>query len=247
MITLLQFPSSWPELPNPSPFCTKVEVFLRMAGLDYTEAAWSPTRAPTGKAPVIELDGALVGDSSAILRTLVERYDLHLDDHLDPAARARGHLVKRTLEEHSYWGLLYLRWVDDAGWSIYRPIIGESFPAPVRPLLLPWLRRNVRNSCRAHGLSRHAKDEVIRRLVADIDAVAAVLGDSPYLLGDQPTTFDATAWSFLAHLAVDLVPGPVSDRVRHHPNLAAYVARGKEQWGWKGARPAILGSTTQEP
>jgi len=230
MITLYQFPSSWTELPNPSPFCTKAEVFLRMAELDYRVAPWDPMRAPLGKAPVIEVDGELVPDSSRILAHLTERFSLSLDDHLGPDEHARGHLVKRTLEEHTYWGLLFIRWVQPAGWAAYAPIIGESLPALLRPLMLPWLRRGVRNSCHAHGLGRHDGDEVTRRVLADVEAVATVLGDGPFLLGERPTSYDATAWSFLAHLTVDVAPHPVVDAVRADERVMAYVERGRGLW-----------------
>ena len=231
MITLLQFPSSWPEMPNPSPFCTKVEVFLRMAGLDYQLAPWSPTRAPLGKAPVIEVDGELVPDSSRIIAHLIQRFDLDIDAHLSTDDHARGHLVKRAMEEHAYWGLLFARWVEPAGWAAYAPIIGESIPALARPLLLPWLRRGVRNSCQAHGLCRHDRAEVTRRVLADVDATAAVLGSNDFLLGDRPSSYDATAWSFLAHLSVDVAPHPIVEGVRANDRVMAYVERGREAWG----------------
>ena len=38
MITLYQFPSRG-NLPNPSPFCMKLETYLRMAGLIYETRA----------------------------------------------------------------------------------------------------------------------------------------------------------------------------------------------------------------
>lgn len=231
MVTLFQFPSSWSPMPNPSPFCTKVEVFLRMAGVEYQVAPWSPMKAPLGKAPVIELEGELIADSGCILRRLVEHFELDLDDHLTAQQHAVGHLVRRTLEEHSYWGLLYIRWIEDGGWCTYRSVIGESVPALARPLMLPYLRRGVKQGAHAHGLSRHGREEVVRRVVADVDAITEMMGEHPFLLGDTPTTYDATAWSFLAHLAVDEMPHPLVDAVHSNARALAYVERGHALWG----------------
>ena len=59
MIELLQFPPML-GLMNASPFCMKVEVFLRLAGLEYRTVSTSPLRAPKGKLPVIRDEGRTI-------------------------------------------------------------------------------------------------------------------------------------------------------------------------------------------
>ena len=56
-VKLYQFPSAW-GLPNPSPFCMKLEVFLRLAEIPYEIVTWpDPRKAPKGKLPFIEHEG----------------------------------------------------------------------------------------------------------------------------------------------------------------------------------------------
>ena len=50
MITLHQFARVW-DIPNLSPFCSKVETYLRMAGIPYEVADAIPPTAPKGKLP----------------------------------------------------------------------------------------------------------------------------------------------------------------------------------------------------
>jgi len=47
-------------LPNPSPFCMKLETYLRLAGLPYTvHTLRGRPGSATGKAPYIHLDGKI--------------------------------------------------------------------------------------------------------------------------------------------------------------------------------------------
>ncbi len=67
MITLYQFPPCW-DLPNASPFCMKVENYLRMSNLPYrTVSVLNPAKGPKGKLPFITDNGQTVADSSFIL------------------------------------------------------------------------------------------------------------------------------------------------------------------------------------
>ena len=60
MIKLMQFPRMF-GLPNPSPFCIKVEVLLKMAGLAYEcEFVANPGKGPKGKLPAIKDDDEII-------------------------------------------------------------------------------------------------------------------------------------------------------------------------------------------
>lgn len=53
MIKLYQFERTW-GIPNLSPFCCKIETYLRMAGIEYDIKSVLPFSAPKGKLPFIE-------------------------------------------------------------------------------------------------------------------------------------------------------------------------------------------------
>ena len=66
MLRLFQFPPNF-GVPNPSPFCLKVETWLRMAGMDYqVKTVFDPRKAPKGKLPFIELDGRVIAEDTAL-------------------------------------------------------------------------------------------------------------------------------------------------------------------------------------
>lgn len=224
MIKLYQFPPAF-GLPNPSPFCMKVETYLRMANIPYEVAPFNPRQAPRGKAPYIEHEGELISDSSLILEHLKEHYGDTLDAKLTTLQRAQGHIIRRMLEEHTYWVEIYVRWCDDEGWPTMKAMFGPQVPALVRPMVVPMVRRGVNKSIHAHGLGRHERDEIFARGIQDVDAVSELLGDHDFLLGDQPSSFDATGYAFLAQVLDVPFDNAYHAHCRKLPNIVDYVAR----------------------
>lgn len=215
-----------PGLASPSPFCLKLETWLRLVGLPYRTARFSPFEAPRGKAPYVRLpDGRLIADSSTILETLVAEGAPDLDAGLTADERARAVLIQRTVEDHLYHALLWFRWVADDGFAILQRTYFEAEPAPVRWLLPRVARRAVRRATWAQGVARAPRAEIAAGARADLDALACQLGDRPYLLGDLPHTVDATVWATLANLHLGPFPDELQAALRAHSNLVAYVDR----------------------
>jgi glutathione S-transferase len=217
MLTLYQTQRAW-QVPNISPFCAKLETYLRIANIPYQIAGdqlpWK--RAPQGKVPYILFEGRLIGDSSQVIAHLKERLGDTVDGHLDASERGRGHLIQRTLEEGLYWTIVYLRWHDDANWELTRREMFESMLSPPLSWVIPDLtRRRMLGALYAQGTSRHDKAWVLSSVERDMSAIAMQLGEQPYLFGEQPTSFDAVLYAFTASLwktpfAAELAPPPVN-------------------------------------
>jgi glutathione S-transferase len=71
----------WPAfgLPDPSPFVTKAEVLLKMAGLAYRIDNTGFRRAPKGTLPYIDDDGERIADSTFIRWHLENKYHIDLE------------------------------------------------------------------------------------------------------------------------------------------------------------------------
>lgn len=81
MIRLHQFPPAY-GLPNGSPFCMKVENYLRMTGIPYEVVDdFDLAKAPKGKLPYIEDAERVIADSALILDYLKAAYGDPLDAH----------------------------------------------------------------------------------------------------------------------------------------------------------------------
>ena len=86
-IKLFQFPRMF-AVPNLSPFCCKLETWLRIAGIPYEVVdTTDPRKGPKGKVPFIEDAGIRMGDSSLIVEHLTKTRGIDPDARLDPSQR----------------------------------------------------------------------------------------------------------------------------------------------------------------
>lgn len=235
MIRLFQLPPAY-GLPNASPFCLKLETFLRMAGQAYQNVyIFNPGKAPKGKLPYIEDEGRAVADSGLILGYLKEHRNLDLDASLTPAERAVSLAWQRLLEEHLYWALIHSRWLDEDGWRRTRQEFFGKLPWPLRALVPALVRRGMRAEIRGHGMGRHKADEIWRMGMTDLEALSDFLADKPYFMGGHPSSLDAVAYGFLANILLVDLDNPLRRRALQLPNLGAFCERMKGRYWGEGS------------
>ncbi|MEM9487741.1 MAG: glutathione S-transferase family protein [Myxococcota bacterium] len=229
MITLYQTPPAW-GLPSFSPFCLKVETYLRMVDLDYQARPADFRKAPKGKIPWIDDDGTTVADSSDIVAYLKRRYGDPLDGELDAEQRAHALILQRAIEEHTYFTAVASRWMCQDGWTAFKPTIRSVLPRLLAPIALPLLRKQVNRSLHGQGMGRHSVAEIRARAVQDFAALSVLLGDKPYFLGEQPASIDAVMYGFFCNLLYLPWESRFKDAVRTHDNLVAFTARMKDRY-----------------
>lgn len=231
MITVYQFPPAF-GLPNASPFCMKLETWLRMAGLRYQTVSSSRNvmKAPKGKLPFVQIGPQRLTDSSFIIEFLKQRHGDRLDAGLSPADRAQAVAFQRLFEENFYWCLVYMRWADSAGWAHTRRAYFSQLPPTLRWFVPALARRGILANLDSQGMGRHSAEEIHAIGCRDITAVADFLADKPFLLGDAPTTIDATGFAFLANLLWAPIDSPLLRHARTRPTLEAYCQRMKARY-----------------
>jgi glutathione S-transferase len=226
-LILHQPTGAWGE-PSLSPFCVKLECYLRMAEIPYEVRQPDVLKAPKGKFPYVELDGKLVGDSQLIIDELVSRYGDRLDHALTREQRALARVTRRAIEESAYFAGLYARWGDDAGWEILRPAFARSSGIP--ELVLRMVRRRVRANLHGHGMGRHTGEEIYRMGMADWSAISDLLGDRPFFFGDRATSIDAVLFGFVTATTVFPYDSPLRKHVTTLGNLTAHRDRVRQRW-----------------
>jgi glutathione S-transferase len=230
MITLFQFEPAF-GLPNASPFCMKVETYLRMVGLEYRLAPRANImNAPKGKMPWIEDDGRVIPDSGFIIDYLKDRYGDPLDTHLMPEEHAVALAFRRLLEENLYWAVLYSRWFTAEGWALTRGAFFGGLPPVLRAVVAAGARRGMRKELWGHGMGRHGAQEIAAIGKVDLMALANFLGSKPYFMGDRPTSLDASAYAFLANLLWAPLEMPLKAQAQTYPQLGAYCQRMKARY-----------------
>jgi len=235
MLTLHKGPAAF-GLSDVSPFCLKLESYLRLAGIPYTAKPAAFKKAPKGKIPFIEEDGSFLGDSQLIIEHLKRKHGDTLDAKLSAEQVAQGHLVRRVLEDSLYWNIVHERWIAEEGWRLYKPIFEALFPPVAGKLIVPLIRRGVGKAMHAQGLGRHRPEEILEMGKADVSSVAAVLGDKPFLLGETPTSFDAALYAFIASILEFPVDSPLRKYAQGQQNLVRYCERFQQRYFANGQK-----------
>jgi glutathione S-transferase len=224
MITLYCFGPRF-GLPDPSPFVLKTMTLLRIAGLDYVESQEGLRRAPKGKLPYIDDDGTIVADSIFIRFHLERKYGIDFDAGLSAEQRAQAWAIEKMLEEHAYWAMVYERWMIDANFERGPARFFDGVPALVRPLVKAFIRRRVARSLYLQGFGRHSGREIGELGVRDVEALSTLLGDKPFLFGDEPCGGDATAFAFVAETMAPITDSAMRTAAEGHANLVSYRDR----------------------
>ena len=232
MIQLYQFAPAF-GLPNASPFCMKLETYLRMAGVPFEIPRFSLKdlqKAPKGKLPYIVDGTRTVADSSLIIDYLKSTHGDPLDNWMNAEQRAVALAWQRLLEEHLYWVALYVRWVEAEGWALTRQVFFKGLSAPLSWIVPPMARRGMRQELHGHGMGRHSREEVHALGCRDLTALADFLGDKPFMMGEQPCSLDAVVYAFLANLLWVPLENPVKAHAQKYPQLERYCERMKSRY-----------------
>ncbi len=229
MIKLYTFGRAF-GLPDPSPFVCKAEVLLRMAGLEYARDTEGLPKAPKGKLPYINDDGVIVADSTFIRTHLETEHNIDFDVGLTDKQKAYGWAIEKLCEDQFYWLIVHERWMDDAIFDRGPRTFFKAVPAPVRPLIVWKVRKDVKRALWGQGVGRHTNAERLTLGRKTLLALANALGDKDYLMGPEPCGADASLWSSVASVLCPHFGTPLGAVAAQHANLVAYRDRGMARW-----------------
>ncbi len=225
MLELHQFAPQF-GLPNPSPFCMKIEAYLRLAGIEYeTKPVTDPGKGPNGKAPWIVDDGKTLPDSRFIIEHLNRKHGYPLKGNLNQEQLARHHTLGRMLEESTYWAVVYERWIVPENAPTIRDAFFGSIPTPIRKLIFTVAQRGVKRALFGQGTGRLSREEINHLAILDIDAMSQILGEQDYFGGEKAAEIDAITMSYIASLIKSPVSSATCDHIKTKDNLAAYHER----------------------
>lgn len=229
MLTLYTFGPAL-GLPDPSPFVIKAEVLLKLSGLPYRVDTSGLRRAPKGKLPYIDDTGTKVADSSFIRMHLEQRHGIDFDKGLDAAGKGIAWAFEKLCEDHLYWAMVHERWMDAANFDKGPRKFFDIAPAPLRPLIIAWVRRDLRRTLHGQGLGRHTREEIAALAKRGVEAIAGQLGSKPYLMGETPCGVDAVVFGTIAGFLCPVFASATKTAIERLPNLVAYRDRGMRQW-----------------
>jgi glutathione S-transferase len=213
-------------LPTGGPFALKVLKWLEIGGIPYEQVIENNSgKGPNRKNPWVELDGERIPDSEIIIDRLSRLYGFDIDAGIDPLERARLHAFRRMIEEHLHMVFEWELFVHPNGYPFVLEVAGSMMPKPFTRAGAAMVCRQLGKQLHARGLTRHSDDVIVRKGVADVDALEAALGDHPYLAGSRPSLTDVAAYGMLQPMARWPMSTPVADYIKSRSGLCAWLDR----------------------
>ncbi len=221
---------------NFSPFCVKLETWMRLAKIPHTVVENPRMQgAPKGKMPFIKLDnGEKIGDSNLVIEYFEQQYNDPIDRDLSAEQRAVALAFRRMIDENLYWPMMYSRWLDNANWPLTRKVLFAKMPAPLVWFVPEMVREKLRKQMFGHGMGRHSQAEIYAMGCKDISAISAFLGERNFAFGDRATSLDCAIFSPMSNLFTSSIATPLVLEARKYANLRAHTAR-----IWQAAFPDI--------
>lgn len=203
IVYLYQFPRS-KGIPSLSPFCLKLETWLRMADIPYENVPCGyNTRSCEGTLPFVELDGKEHPDSSLAIRDLTEAFSKEsMEGHLNEEQRATSRAFIAMTELSLLQSLTRIRIVEKLG------EMTKQLPDKAFGILTPfwiWFYKQfmgpkMRDVLKVIGIGKHSRDEIIYIGNEDLRAISHYLGSKHYFTGFKPTRVDAALFGVLAQI-----------------------------------------------
>lgn len=224
MIVLSGGGAAW-GLPEISPFVTKTEIHLKMAGLDYTKRQACPEESPKGQIPFIDDGGRLIGDSTFIRFHIESEYRVDLDEGLSTVECATAMAIEMMVEHELSPAVGYFRWLVPENFERGPGQWFNDAPVEMREQLKSGLLHEVRKVMMARGIARHSEEEIVGLGVRSLKALSVFLGEKQFLMGDEPCGADAFVFATLAGAMTPYFPSLLRDEATRFPTLVAYVTR----------------------
>lgn len=202
-ISFFSLPGSCETIAS-SGFCTKLNLYLRMAGVAHTIAEADFTKAPKGKVPYITHDGKTFADSQLIIRYVENTFDIssmsktaasHFStpafipySSLSKQQQAICDAVRHLCEGEIYWAIISIRWLGARGickaesaWHASIQHYFADIPALLRGVITAMIRVDVCRNATGQGLARHSPNDQLYLACRDVTSLSVLLGDQVVL------------------------------------------------------------------
>ncbi|CAI4232979.1 unnamed protein product [Auanema sp. JU1783] len=234
IVYLYQFPRTR-FIPNISPYCLKLETWLRIAEIPYKNVPCGIfTRSTEGTLPFVEYNGKEYHDSSFIIRDLTNILEKKsLEEHLSDEQRATGRAFEKMAETSLSQSLLVSRLenIDKIIENLPPHLYGGIWFYLFSGIFKKYFVKAKRNVLFISGLGKHTRQEQIEIGSDDLKAISKYLGAKHYLTGFKPTRIDATLFGVLAQVVYAPYESEHLDLIKTEcPNLMEYVERIKNRY-----------------
>ena len=225
MITLSQSDRS-PRLPSASPFCLKLESWLRLAGLPYTLMEGHELHGSSKRAlpRIISESGRTMEGLRRVMLHVRSEARTDPDSWLSTDERVFSQAVGHLYADWLVPAMVWLGWVQEESWPGLRAIClsqeGDTLPATTDPL-----RDHLTLRISELALREDERPKVEELVLREIESLADFLGSKPFFFGDQPSSVDCTLFALMVVSASAPAESPLAQFAQSSYRIGDYVRR----------------------
>jgi glutathione S-transferase len=241
MVYVFQFTRS-PVIPSISPFCLKLESWLKMMKVPYTNVDHKcKFRSKKGLLPFVELNGEEIADSNKIIEVLAKKLEKEMPAELTQDQKNVQHAMVAMVENHLHWTIVHWRSSNTdnilKGYHLnLQTAIKSKVPASLLNFYFKYTfcRRGLKK-VKGMGLGVHSAEEIQQFGKDDLTVLSEMMGEKEFFFGSEPAMLDLVVFSHVAQLVM-IDPDyacPLRDHLQENcKNLVGLVERMKERcWG----------------
>jgi glutathione S-transferase len=206
----------------------KVRAILAYKGVPYERVAvLGPSlmellrRSSVRKVPALDIDGRMIIDSTDISHEIERLFPEPAILPADPRLKGLSHALEDWSDEALYFLGLYFQWIEPRGRPMVRKAFGSS---PLGMAARLFYQRRIKAQLRGQGTGRKSHSQIAADLRREFSALAAMLADEPYLLGQRPYLCDFAVNAQLVYLSR---PPGSAEILREFAVLSTYMERMK--------------------
>eukprot|EP01084_Bolivina_argentea_P206900 353122_1 len=198
MIPIWNFPSH----PHPSPYCTKMILFLECNKIPYKIDSTMPKHFYTQKMPWITYKNIHQTDSNLIIKWFKQQKDfnfINMDKHLTEKQLAISDAYKSMIEDALMWIIRYRRFHTKQNTQLFIDLAyGKIMPIIIRrfivSIIIPIVASNLFWTV---GIGRFKPEQVFKKGEDLIKSVVVYIGNNKFFFGDKLSTLDIVIYSHI--------------------------------------------------
>uniref|UniRef100_A0AC35FYG6 Failed axon connections protein n=1 Tax=Panagrolaimus sp. PS1159 TaxID=55785 RepID=A0AC35FYG6_9BILA len=233
VVYLVQIPRAG-AIPSVSPYCMKLETWLRMANVPYRNVSNEFSHVShKGQIPFVELNGRQYADSNHIITDLTKTFNVQLDNHLSEKEWANMQAYHCLVENSILWVNFYYRAINNNYLATNDGIMAHFTGFKkfwFKNVIMGQRKRALKKKCDAFGIGRDTPYEVEMVGKKWLTALSIFLDDKKFLMGDLPTTVDATAFATLCQFYYLPVNADLKNLIEEKRNLIDYIRNMREEY-----------------
>uniref|UniRef100_T1IR42 Failed axon connections n=1 Tax=Strigamia maritima TaxID=126957 RepID=T1IR42_STRMM len=238
VVYLYQFTRNPVVGPSVSPFCVKVETWLRAVGLRYENVDHRMKfKSKKGQLPFVELNGDEIADSDLIIKQLGQHFNKDLDEGLTTAQRSVSHAYISMLDHHTGWVYRWWRYNNPSKFLKatklnVQHMMNSKIPSAILNFAFKLKFKGKKKAALSQGIGVHTEKEIYDFGKKDLLALNDLLGEKEFFFGDEPTLLDCVAFAHLVQFLLldDMEFPPKTFLETECQQLVALVARMKDRY-----------------